>query len=153
ALAAQDEVDRKVAGQLGRGDVVVVNTVHDELSRRLVDEGLELDSHRRHHTRPNIRTPLDLADCLITSRQTSARLLTTNKKIARPADARPPGDRLGRSAQIPAPGRQGLPGYRAARAAPSASAFSFAHAICGWVRPPKPQSVPAMTFSAPSRRT
>jgi hypothetical protein len=34
--------------------------------------------------------------------------------------------------------------------APSASVASFAHAICGWIRPPNPQSVPAMTFSRPT---
>ena len=28
---------------------------------------------------------------------------------------------------------------------PSASAASFAHAICGWIRPPRPQSVLAIT--------
>src|SRR5262249_34976910 len=60
------------------------------------------------------------------------------------------------------PGRQGAscaepyePAYmpcRLARCAPSASALSLAQAICGWVRPPKPQSAPAMTFSAPTRR-
>src|SRR5205085_7874029 len=39
------------------------------------------------------------------------------------------------------------------RAAPSTSALSFAHATCGWVRPPKPQSQPAITFSRPSTST
>lgn len=34
--------------------------------------------------------------------------------------------------------------------APSASVASFAHAICGWILPPNPQSVPAMTFSRPA---
>ena len=29
---------------------------------------------------------------------------------------------------------------------------SFAHAICAWMRPPRPQSVPAMTFSRPTSR-
>src|SRR6476646_146514 len=33
--------------------------------------------------------------------------------------------------------------------APSASAPSLAQAICGWTRPPRPQSVLAMTFSRP----
>src|SRR5262249_30232515 len=32
-------------------------------------------------------------------------------------------------------------------AAPCTSASNFAHAICGCTRPPRPQSVPAMTFS------
>jgi hypothetical protein len=35
-------------------------------------------------------------------------------------------------------------------AAPSRSARSLAQAICGWTRPPRPQSVPAMTFSWPT---
>jgi hypothetical protein len=34
-------------------------------------------------------------------------------------------------------------------AAPSRSTRSLAHAIWGWTRPPRPQSVPAMTFSPP----
>src|SRR5579871_872345 len=34
--------------------------------------------------------------------------------------------------------------------APSTRAWSFAQAICGWMRPPNPQSVPAMTFSRPT---
>ena len=33
---------------------------------------------------------------------------------------------------------------------PSARALSFAQAICEWTRPPRPQSVPAMTFSRPT---
>ena len=37
-----------------------------------------------------------------------------------------------------------------ASAAPWASASSLAQAICGWMRPPRPQSVPAMTFSRPT---
>ena len=34
--------------------------------------------------------------------------------------------------------------------APSSNAVSFAHAIWGWTRPPRPQSVPATTFSRPT---
>ena len=34
--------------------------------------------------------------------------------------------------------------------APSASACNLAQAICGWMRPPRPQSVPAMTLSRPT---
>jgi len=34
--------------------------------------------------------------------------------------------------------------------APSAKAASFAHAIWGWTRPPRPQSVLAITFSRPT---
>ncbi len=34
--------------------------------------------------------------------------------------------------------------------APSVKAASFAQAICGWTRPPNPQSVPAITFSRPT---
>lgn len=34
--------------------------------------------------------------------------------------------------------------------APSVMARNFAQAICGCKRPPKPQSVPAMTFSLPT---
>ena len=40
---------------------------------------------------------------------------------------------------------------RLASAAPAASASSFAHAICGCTRPPRPQSVEAMTRSRPTR--
>jgi hypothetical protein len=36
--------------------------------------------------------------------------------------------------------------------APCASARSLAQAICGCVRPPKPQSAPAIIFSGPTRR-
>ena len=32
-------------------------------------------------------------------------------------------------------------------AAPCCRTLKFAHAICGCTRPPRPQSVPAMTFS------
>src|SRR5215470_1438221 len=42
ALSAKDEVHRKIFGQASRGDVVVVDTVHNELTRFLVDEGLKL---------------------------------------------------------------------------------------------------------------
>ena len=38
--------------------------------------------------------------------------------------------------------------WRASR--PSTSASSLAQAICGWMRPPRPQSVAAMTFSRPA---
>jgi hypothetical protein len=38
-----------------------------------------------------------------------------------------------------------------AKAAPSTSADSFAQPSSGWMREPKPQSAPAMTFPAPSR--
>src|SRR5262249_54511046 len=38
-----------------------------------------------------------------------------------------------------------------ASAAPRASASSLAQAICGWTRPPRPQSVEAMTRSLPTR--
>src|SRR5262249_29206855 len=62
-------------------------------------------------------------------------------------------DTLPRGGPAHIPEVDGEPGYRVARAAPSLSAFSLAHAIWGWVRPPKPQSVPAMTFSAPSSST
>jgi hypothetical protein len=34
-----------------------------------------------------------------------------------------------------------------ANLAPSDSACNYAHASCGWMRPPNPQSVPAITFS------
>src|SRR3984957_13596392 len=34
--------------------------------------------------------------------------------------------------------------------APSASTCNLAQAICGWMRPPRPQSVPAITFSRPT---
>jgi hypothetical protein len=45
-----------------------------------------------------------------------------------------------------------VPQMRAeASAAPSASAASFAQPSSGWIRPPNPQSAPAMTFPAPSR--
>ena len=37
-----------------------------------------------------------------------------------------------------------------ARAAPSERASSFAQQIWGWTRPPRPQSVPATTFSRPT---
>src|SRR5437762_8181850 len=40
---------------------------------------------------------------------------------------------------------------RLASAAPWASASSFAQAICRWTRPPRPQSVEAMTRSRPTR--
>src|SRR5262249_24088943 len=41
--------------------------------------------------------------------------------------------------------------WRVARAAPSTSASSLAQAICGWTRPPRPQSVDAITRSRPTR--
>jgi len=40
---------------------------------------------------------------------------------------------------------------RVASAAPWTSACSLAQAICGWIRPPRPQSVDAMTRSRPTR--
>src|SRR5262245_51997871 len=51
-LTAQNEVDREVVGQAGSGDIVVVDAVHNELSRPLVDERLELASHRLHRVCP-----------------------------------------------------------------------------------------------------
>jgi hypothetical protein len=50
------------------------------------------------------------------------------------------------------PPLQWYPKTLLASAAPSASARNFAQAICGCERPPKPQSVPAMRFSLPTRR-
>ena len=41
--------------------------------------------------------------------------------------------------------------WRVASAAPATSASSLAQAICGWTRPPRPQSVEAMTRSRPTR--
>jgi hypothetical protein len=46
---------------------------------------------------------------------------------------------------------QALHNFLLASAAPSESARSFAHAICGCTRPPRPQSVLAITFSRPTR--
>jgi hypothetical protein len=40
--------------------------------------------------------------------------------------------------------------WRVASRAPSDNALSFARAICGCTRPPRPQSVPAITFSRPT---
>src|SRR6476646_10829262 len=37
-----------------------------------------------------------------------------------------------------------------ARSAPSRRARNFSQASCGWIRPPSPQSVPAITFSRPT---
>ncbi len=37
-----------------------------------------------------------------------------------------------------------------ASAAPAESVSSFAHAMSGWMRPPNPQSVDAITFSRPT---
>src|SRR6185295_6112291 len=48
-------------------------------------------------------------------------------------------------------GRQDAHRRADASLAPSASASSLAQASCGWTRPPSPQSVPASTFSRPTR--
>jgi hypothetical protein len=40
--------------------------------------------------------------------------------------------------------------WRVASRAPSDNTLSFARAICGCTRPPRPQSVPAITFSRPT---
>src|ERR1700720_3664480 len=44
-----------------------------------------------------------------------------------------------------------LHSLRLASAAPCTNASSLAQAICGWIRPPRPQSVEAMTRSRPTR--
>src|SRR5215475_10729850 len=54
SLAAQNEVDRVPGGQASPGDVVEVDTVHDEVSRSLIDERLKMCAYRLHHVLPSI---------------------------------------------------------------------------------------------------
>jgi hypothetical protein len=48
-FSAQSEVDRKPGREARLGDILEVDTIHDELSRSLIDERLKLCTYRLHH--------------------------------------------------------------------------------------------------------